>query len=122
MHPLDPTLNVSSVKSSGTYLSINAIVTWRSRGPRSTEVGAYGPGDPFEHDRILFVRSGLVRQSEVLVAARWQRIWARMYLTNVRGKSGGTICTGCPFSIEVELRVALTWVRRLLSRGIKEFE
>ena len=54
-----------------------------------------------EHEIILFVRSGLFRQSEVLVAARWQRIWVRMYLTNVWGKSGGTISTGCPFSIEV---------------------
>ena len=42
--------------------------------------------DLLEHERILFVRSGLFRQSEVLVAARWQRIWVRMYLTNLRGK------------------------------------
>ena len=64
----------------------------------------------------------LLRLSDSLEAARWQSIWVRMYLTNVREKSGGTICNWVPFCIKNAIRVALTRVRIFLSRGIKNLD
>ena len=63
----------------------------------------------------------LLRLSDSPLAARWQYLGTYV-LNECEKKNGGTVCNWVPFCIENAIRVALTRVRIILSRGIKNLD